>query len=549
MDLLFVKRHNVCAVLNTTDLKNEDFLLVLDFLANSNISFAISHNLPVFEATIRQFWSTVTTTVINNVEHIRATIHNQEVLFTEATIREALHFNDNHEAPVDFPSYYVKECFRRLGIEMNSRADRLSRMPFHLYGHTLCMSSFTACLLEKTLSYMKSSSKRTNRVIADIPLFGHILGEEEEIIPDIDPQLQVDSSSVEEEAEQDHGNQEPDVDADQPIKQDDDPPILEAPFMDQLIENLEPESIEAEYESRNTLDEGIYGTKYDQSDYESEDKEQTEPPTSYPKRRADFESDYEQEEPLAKKVKTGLDSLTSSIESLFDIPKHLTPTHSPTHIPPPSPHPSAPHTPVTTPPASPVPDPSPSVPRVKTLSLGVKRLQEAVTKREEIKKLKTKLRESKEEIKDLRLEVGGLHTQLNVQQTQLETQQKIISQQQQEFKALSDTIEQIKASLTKSSQQETPSTAQGETTSAGGPSSPTLISNPQSTLTTFTSQATKTKDDVEVKLEETSYNLPSVSERRASRERGKGKELSVEVVFLVGPGNSTTDRTRNMTLL
>ncbi|KAI3810791.1 hypothetical protein L1987_20413 [Smallanthus sonchifolius] len=363
MDLLFFKRHNVCVVLNTTDPKNADFIHVLDFLSNSNISFAISHNLPV----------------LDNVEHIRATVHNQEVLLSEATIREVLHFNDNHEAP-------------------------------------------------------------------------------------------------------------PDIEGDQQIEQNVEQPILEAPFMDQLLENREPvieeqpaENIEAEVhdevESSETLDEGIYGTKYDQSDYELEKDEQTVHPASSSKRPDDSKSDYELEEPLAKKIKTGLESLTSSSESLFDIPEHLTPTHSPTHIPPPSPQPSPQHTPVPTPPASPTPDLPPSVPRVKTLSLEVKRLQETVTKQDEvIENLNTELRECKEEVKDLKLE--------------------------------------------------------GETTSAGGPSSPAFVTNTQSALTIFTGQVAKTKDAMEVKIEETGYDLPSVSERRANRERGKEIESSVDVVIL-----------------
>ncbi|KAI3819848.1 hypothetical protein L1987_13700 [Smallanthus sonchifolius] len=84
----------------------------------------------------------------------------------------------------------------------------------------------------------------------------------------------------------------------------------------------------------------------------------------------------------------------------------------------------------------------------------------------------------------------------------------------------------------KSSQQETPSAAQGGTTSAGGPSSPTFVSNPQSALTIFTGQVAKTKDVVEVKIEETGYDLPSVSEWRDAKERGIGKESSADVVIL-----------------
>ncbi|KAI3821377.1 hypothetical protein L1987_08944 [Smallanthus sonchifolius] len=129
--------------------------------------------------------------------------------------------------------------------------------------------------------------------------------------------------------------------------------------------------------------------------------------------------------------------------------------------------------------------------------------------------------------------------EFDVQQTQLETQHKLISQQQQDFKALSDIVELLKASLVKSSSQETPSTVQGETTSAGGHSSPAFVSNPESALTIFTGKVAKTKETMEVKIEETEFDFPSTSERRAARERGKGKESYIEVVILdeeeIGP--------------
>ncbi|KAI3811008.1 hypothetical protein L1987_20722 [Smallanthus sonchifolius] len=474
----------------------------------------ICQKAQLFETTIRQFWCTATTTVVDNMEHIRATVHNQQVILSEATIRENV--SEDWGIQINSGAQIIKNALpplwryivhvfihclsiRKGGFDSASsmvasgvlglikgRDCNFSRLVFgqlkenltggvkekflvyprflqiiinHLHpnmqqdGHIFVFDHMTA----KTLSYMKSSSKRTNRVIADIPLFGHILGEEEENVPDIDPQLLVESSSEEGEAEQGQGNQEQDIDADQQIEQDIEQPILEAPFIDQLLVNLEPVIEEQHAEN---IEEDVNDEVKENIIAEADsNEEQTEPHASSSMRLADSSSYYEKEEPLAKKIKTGLESLTSSSECLFDVPEHLTPSNSHTHIPPPSPQPSPLHTHVPTLPASPVPDPSPYVPIIKTLSL-----------------------------------------------------EKTISQQQQDFKALSDLVEQIKASMIKSSQQETPSAAQGETTSAGGPSSPAFVSNTQSALTVFTGQAAKTQDDVEVKIQETSADVVILDE-------------------------------------
>ncbi|KAI3717765.1 hypothetical protein L1987_69580 [Smallanthus sonchifolius] len=314
----------------------------------------------------------------------------------------------------------------------------------------------------KTLSYMKSSNKRTNRMTADIPLFGHVIRELEEFVPDVDPDLEVEE--VEEEMDHGQGNE-------------------------------EEHEVEAEVEveiphSSGTLDAGIYGSDY----YKSDSDERTECPASSSKRQADSGSDYKLEEPKAKNIKTGFEDLSSSLESLFNISENTslipTPVPTPQSTPPPSPQ----HVHIPTPPISPAHEPTPSVSRVKTLSLEVKKLQDHVQEKDNIiESLKTELSECKEEVKDLQLEVGGLHTQLDVQQTQLETQQKTISQQQQDFKALYEIFEQLKASLVKPQHQATTSTSQGETTSGGRSSSSGFVSNPEPAMTIFSGPAAKKK--------------------------------------------------------
>ncbi|KAI3773836.1 hypothetical protein L1987_48372 [Smallanthus sonchifolius] len=80
--------------------------------------------------------------------------------------------------------------------------------------------------------------------------------------------------------------------------------------------------------------------------------------------------------------------------------------------------------------------------------------------------------------------------------------------------------------------QPTPSTAQGETTSVVEPSSPDLVINPESALNLFAGHIEKTKETVEVKIEGTELNLPSASERREARKRGKGAVPDIETVIL-----------------
>ncbi|KAI3810946.1 hypothetical protein L1987_20631 [Smallanthus sonchifolius] len=125
-----------------------------------------------------------------------------------------------------------------------------------------------------------------------------------------------------------------------------------------------------------------------------------EPPPLSSKRPANSESEYELEEPRAKKIKTWLESLTSSTESLFEAPEHPTPIPSPIYdtI---TPQPTFQQTP----PVSPAKETSPSFPRVKKLSLEVMKLNEQmVQKDEEIKLLKSNLADQTEEVKDLKLE-------------------------------------------------------------------------------------------------------------------------------------------------
>ncbi|KAI3773835.1 hypothetical protein L1987_48371 [Smallanthus sonchifolius] len=299
MDLVFVKRHNVCAFLNSNDPKAAEFIPVLNFLANSNISFAISHNLPVFEATIRQFWETAEIITIDDVQHIRATVHGQEEKF------------------LAYPRF--------LQIIINHLLPEIQQG-----GNTFVFDNMIA----KTLSYMKSTSKRTNRAIADIPLFGHVIGEEEEFILDIDPDLEEEDLSSDEELEAE-------IDIDIPVVQEEEQqilePVIEAPFVEEIQVVHEPaviaeadiQEVEVEAaESSGTLDAGIYGSDY----YKSDSDDRKEQLASSSKRQIESGSDFEEEDHRAKRIKTGLEDLSSSSDSSF-----TTPEPSPYPTPPTSP--------------------------------------------------------------------------------------------------------------------------------------------------------------------------------------------------------------------
>ncbi|KAI3762399.1 hypothetical protein L1987_52829 [Smallanthus sonchifolius] len=245
MDLLFVKRHNVCAFLDANDPKSSEFVSVLNFLSNSNISFAISHNLPVFEVSIREFWETVELVTINNVEHIRATVREQEVLFSEAKIKQVLiyfvhifiHCLSVRKGGFDSANGMVASAVLGLikGRNYNFSGLVFTQLKENLIGdvkekflvyprflqiiiyhlHTNLQQGGNILVFDyiraKTLSYMKSKYKRTNIVIADIPLFRHVIGEEEEFLLDIDPDLPIEeddelSEEEELEVEKDEGN-------------------------------------------------------------------------------------------------------------------------------------------------------------------------------------------------------------------------------------------------------------------------------------------------------------------------------------------------------
>ncbi|KAI3805610.1 hypothetical protein L1987_28141 [Smallanthus sonchifolius] len=646
MDLVFMKRHNVCAFLNSNDPKAAEFIPVLNFLANSNISFAISHNMPVFEATIRQFWETAEIITVDNVQHIRATVHGQEVLFSEETVREVLQLNDNPEAPFDFPIFYVKECFRRMGHPDEFKSGQIIknslpshwRYIVHVFIHCLSIRKggfdsanstlgsailglikgrdynfsgfiFTQLkdnltgavkekflayprflqiiinhllpelqqggntfvfdnMIAKTLSYMKSTNKRTNRAIADIPLFGHIIGEEEEFIPDIDPDLEEENLSSDEEeleTEQNQGNppiDEAEIEVDIPIVQEEEQhviePVIEAPFVEEIQIVQEPainveaglqEDEEEVAESSGTLDAGIYGSNY----YKSDSDERIEQLASSSKRQIESGSDFEEEEPRAKKIKTGLEDLSSSSESSFTTPEpspHPTPQQSPIHTPPTSPQqlpiptpPTSPQQlPIPTPPTSPqqlpIPTPPTSPQQLPIPTPPTSPQQSPIhtppaSPHHDSTSPVPRLKEVKEEVKDLKLEVGGLHTQIDIQQTQLKTQQRLIIKQHEDFKALAEIVKQLKDSVNKPTpQQPTTSKAQGETTSELKPSSPAFVTDPESALTVYTGHGAMTKESVEVKVEETESVLTSAHERREARKRGKGAMSYIETVIL-----------------
>ncbi|KAI3732710.1 hypothetical protein L1987_63917 [Smallanthus sonchifolius] len=305
------------------------------------------------------------------------------------------------------------------------------------------------------------------------------------------------SKEEEMEIEQDEGNQqeaeaeaEVDVEIEIPHVQEEeqliDEPVQEAAFVEEVQIHVEPVV---------NVDVDVH-----EDYYKSDSDIQTEPPASSSNRPADTDSDYEHEEPKAKKIKTGFEDVSSSSDLSADTPQPTpqpTPPPSPqqVHIPTPPPSPQQVHIPtpppspqhenIPTPPTSPSHEPTTFVPRVKTLSLEVKKLQDHVQKKDE----------------------------LEVQQTQLETQQRLISKQHEEYKALAEIVEQLKASLIKHVQQQTTtSTAKGETTSSVEPSSPAFVTDPESAMTTYTGHAAKTKEVVEVKGTETEIETVILNE-------------------------------------
>nr|GFA41979.1 hypothetical protein [Tanacetum cinerariifolium] len=93
MALIFDDTHNMIAYLTKLD-ASEGFDQINNFLNASSIKYALTVNPNIYVSYIKQFWSFVFVKKVNDVMRLQTLVDKKKVIITEATIREALRFDD-----------------------------------------------------------------------------------------------------------------------------------------------------------------------------------------------------------------------------------------------------------------------------------------------------------------------------------------------------------------------------------------------------------------------------------------------------------------------
>nr|GEW12333.1 xylulose kinase-1 [Tanacetum cinerariifolium] len=118
MALTFAETHNMVAYLRKAD-ASEGFNQIIDFLNGSSIKYALTVNPYIYVSCIKQFWTTVAVKKVNNVIRLQALVNKKKVVVTEATIREALHLDDE-EGVECLPNKEIFTELAKMGYEKPS---------------------------------------------------------------------------------------------------------------------------------------------------------------------------------------------------------------------------------------------------------------------------------------------------------------------------------------------------------------------------------------------------------------------------------------------
>nr|GEV04864.1 hypothetical protein [Tanacetum cinerariifolium] len=98
---------------------SEGFHQITDFLNGSSIKYALMMNPNIYVSCIKQFWTTVAVKQMNDVTRLQTLVDRKKVVIREATIREALHLDD--EQGVDhLPNEESFAELARMGYEKPS---------------------------------------------------------------------------------------------------------------------------------------------------------------------------------------------------------------------------------------------------------------------------------------------------------------------------------------------------------------------------------------------------------------------------------------------
>nr|GEV72730.1 xylulose kinase-1 [Tanacetum cinerariifolium] len=176
MTLTFAETHNMIAYLTKSD-TSEGFNQIINFLNGSSIKYALTVNLNIYVSCIKQFWTNVAVKKVNGITKLQALVDKKKVVVTEATIRDALHFDDT-EGVKCLPNEEIFAKLARIGYEKRSTKLTFYKAFFSsqnkLVISQLIPQKYTSpALTQKVFTNMRQVGKGFFRV--DTPLFEGML--------------------------------------------------------------------------------------------------------------------------------------------------------------------------------------------------------------------------------------------------------------------------------------------------------------------------------------------------------------------------------------
>nr|GEV08576.1 hypothetical protein [Tanacetum cinerariifolium] len=145
MALTFVDTHNMIAFL-TKSYASEGLNQIIDLLNASSIKYALTVNPNIYVSIIKQFWSSVSVKMVNDVPRLQALVDKKKVIIYEATIGDALRLNDA-EGIDCLPNEEIFTELARMGYEKPStkltfyKAFFSSQWKFLIHTILQCMSA------------------------------------------------------------------------------------------------------------------------------------------------------------------------------------------------------------------------------------------------------------------------------------------------------------------------------------------------------------------------------------------------------------------------
>nr|GEU97262.1 hypothetical protein [Tanacetum cinerariifolium] len=155
MTLTFADTHNMIAYLTKLD-ASEGFNQIIDFLNASSIKYALTVNPNIYVSCIKQFWTSVSIKIMNDVPRLQALVDKKKVVITKATIRDALRLDDV-EGIDCLPNEEIFTKLARMGYEKPSTKLTFYKAFFSQQWKFL-IHTILQCMSAKRTSWNKFSS-------------------------------------------------------------------------------------------------------------------------------------------------------------------------------------------------------------------------------------------------------------------------------------------------------------------------------------------------------------------------------------------------------